>query len=261
VNATEEGWSARFLSRLRALDLLRPDRAAGAGPGGGAGIGAGVSQLTVIAGSVDARVTDPDGSGYDVWVELPVFDSRQWARAEQALAAHDGVRDALLDGEVPAGTAGVLARAGLSLFPARAADLGLECSCPQWSQCPHVTAVLVELASAFDADPFLLFAWRGRGRERLQRHLGEVYAAALAARPGSPPAQEDPRPLSERIGDFWTEGEQSRALAASEATTGTHHEAGPGTGPASAQLGASGVVIRGRTLESLLQPAYEALLD
>lgn len=249
-------WSARFLDRLQAVGVLRPEQltqslqSAQPLPA--------VSALTVIAGSVDARASDADGRSYDVWVELPVLDGRQWARAEQALAAHDGVREALLDGEAPELMLGVLARAGLSLFPVRAEELTLECSCPQWARCPHVVAVLLALAAAFDADPFLLPTWRGRGRAGLQRHLGDLRAAALAERPVEQLAREDPRPLSERIGDFWAEGGQRRALAAREPVAAP---GSPGSGPAPAHLGASGIVIRGRSLETLLQPGYEALSD
>jgi uncharacterized Zn finger protein len=246
-----DAWSRRFLDRLTVLGLLPdlPD------PEPGAAVPPSVSQLTVAAGSVGARVAGSDGrGGYDVWVELPAFEARQWARAEQALAAHRGAREALLDGEVPVRVEGVLARAGLSLLPARAEDLTLECSCPTWARCDHLTAVLTALAAAFDADPFLLLVWRGRSRVRLLRHLKELHAAGVGADPAELPAEEDVRPLSERLADFWSEGERHRALQAGANPL-------PAAEPAPALLSASGVLIRGRTLESLLQAAYDALMD
>ena len=249
-------WSRRFLDRLDALgllpDLRNPERVA-ALPS--ATVSASASQLTVAAGSVGARVADADGrGGYDVWVELPAFEARQWARAEQALAAHRSVREALLDGEVPVRVEGVLARAGLSLLPTRAEDLTLECSCPAWSSCGHLTAVLTALAAAFDAEPFLLLVWRGRSRERLLRHLEELHAAGVGTDPAELPAEEDVRPLTERLADFWSEGERHRALRAAANPL-------PAAEAAPALLSASGVLIRGRTLESLLQDAYDALMD
>ncbi|MFC1414008.1 hypothetical protein ACEZCY_32840 [Streptacidiphilus sp. N1-12] len=244
-------WSARFLDRLDGLGVLRPAWLEPPLPV--------VSQLTVSAGSVGARVADEeDRGGHDVWVELAAFDARQWARAEQALAAHRGTREALLDGELPLRVEGVLARAGLSLLPARAEDLTLECSCPKWSACGHLTAVLAALAAAFDTDPFLLTAWRGRSRERLLRHVEDLHAAAGRAGDAESLPQEDPRPLDQRLADFWSCGEQHRALAAREAAGGAFAGAAD---PAPAQLSASGVVVRGRGLEELLRPAYEALSD
>jgi uncharacterized Zn finger protein len=242
-------WSVRFLERLDALGLPA-----------GAGVLPSVSELTVAAGSVGARVADPDGGrGHDVWIELTAFDARQWSRAEQALSADWGTREALLDGEVPIRVEAVLARAGLSLLPARAEDLSLECSCPAWSTCRHLAAALSALAGAFDTDPFLLTAWRGRTRERLLRHVEDLHAAGEAAAPAGLLPEEDARPLDERLADFWSEGTRHRSLAAGESDTSRSIAGVAET--ASAQLSASGVLIRGRSLESLLQPAYDALID
>ena len=243
AGASTGAWSRRFLARLESLGVFRMEQLAPPSPQ--------VSGLTVTAGSVGARVAGSDGRGFDVWVELPVFDARQWARAEQALIEDSDVGEALLDGEFPAGFEGVLARAGLSLLPVRAADLALECSCPQWSACRHLAAVLGALAVAFDADPFLLTAWRGRSGERLLRHLAQRPAAADdPVAPTAPPVPE--LPLDQRLDDFWCEGEQHRTLR--NATDGI-------AGAAPRQLGPSRIMIRGRSLEELLLPAYEAFMD
>jgi uncharacterized Zn finger protein len=236
-------WSRRFLARLETLGVFRMEQLAPLSPQ--------VSGLTVSAGSVGARVAGSDGRGFDVWVELPAFDARQWARAEQAITEDGEVREALLDGEFPDAFEGVLARAGLSLLPVRATDLALECSCPQWSSCRHLAAVLGALAAAFDADPFLLTAWRGRSHARLLRHLAQCRAAAEdPVAPTAPPVPE--LPLDQRLDDFWCEGEQHRALR--DSPDGA-------AGAAPSQLGPSGIMIRGKSLETLLLPAYEAFMD
>ncbi|MBC3841298.1 hypothetical protein GXW82_16305 [Streptacidiphilus sp. 4-A2] len=203
---------------------------------------------------------DSSGGGHEVWIELPVFDRLRWTRAEQAIAADPEVREQLFDGEFPERLDAVFARAGLSLLPARAEDLAAECSCPQWSpNCRHLAAVLGALAAAFDRDPFLLLAWRGRDQGRLLRHVREAYAAA------GPPADEAgdgaaaaERPLEDHLSDswpsgFWQEGDRHRALRAA-----ADHD-GPADGGAAAPaalsaLGPSGIAIRGRSLESLLRP-------
>ncbi|WP_052433172.1 SWIM zinc finger family protein [Streptacidiphilus carbonis] len=240
-------WSRRFLARLEALGVFRMEQLAPPVPQ--------VSGLTVTAGSVGARVSADNGRGYDVWIELPVFDARQWARAEQALTDDDQVREALLDGEFPAGFEAALTRAGLSLLPARAEDLVLECSCPQWSACRHLAAVLGALAAAFDTDPFLLPAWRGRGGRRLLRHVAQRRASAADPQsPTVPPAPE--RPLDQRLDDFWCEGEQHRALLHA-----SDDLAAASAGAAPEQLAPSGIMLRGKPLETLLLPAYEAFMD
>jgi hypothetical protein len=77
------------------------------------------------------------------------------------------------------------------------------CSCPDWSvPCKHASAVLYVLAEAFDDDPFLVLAWRGRGREEL--------LAALRVDPeptdAIDPLAVDDVPLDSRLADFYSPG-------------------------------------------------------
>ena len=59
----------------------------------------------------------------------------------------------------------VFAGVGLSLFPASAGELSLDCSCPDWEvPCKHLAATFYLLAESFDDDPFRILAWRGRPR-------------------------------------------------------------------------------------------------
>ena len=59
-----------------------------------------------------------------------------------------------------------------SLFPASDDDLDSACSCPDWENpCKHIAAVYYLLAEAFDDDPFLIFAWRGRDKDGLLADL------------------------------------------------------------------------------------------
>jgi len=245
----DDPWSARFLERVESFgagltaDGIRQAAAA-----------ARVDGLDIGPGTVRARVPDSAGGGHEVWIELPVFDRLRWTRAEQAIAADEEAREQLFDGEFPERLDAVLARAGLSLLPARDRDLLAECSCPQWSpDCRHLAAVLGALAAAFDADPFLLAAWRGRDRGRLLRHVREAHAAT--AGPGEDPAVAAERPLRDCLDDFWQEGGRHRALRAAAGADD------PGGADAAAALGPSGIMIRGRSLEALLRPAYQALRD
>ncbi|QMU76971.1 hypothetical protein GXW83_15905 [Streptacidiphilus sp. PB12-B1b] len=262
-----EPWSARFLERVESFDT---------GPSAQAALDARaqlpVEDLRIGPGSVRARVPDSAGGGYEVWIELPVFDRVRWTRAEQALAADPEAREQLFDGEFPERLDGLLARAGLSLLPARPRDLAAECSCPLWSPtCRHLAAVLGALAAAFDEDPFRLTAWRGRDRERLLRHIREAHAARAASEPNAAGAADaSSRPLTDCLEDFWQEGDRHRRLLAASGS-GSGSDSGsdsrPGSAPAAegatalAALAPSGIVVRGRSLESLLAPAYRALQE
>ena len=69
---------------------------------------------------------------------------------------------------------------GCRCFPSRS---DMTCSCPDWSvPCKHASAVLYVLAEAFDDDPFLVLAWRGRAREELLDALRGTVARAAPKR-------------------------------------------------------------------------------
>ena len=62
--------------------------------------------------------------------------------------------------------------AGVALFPERGSHLITSCTCPDWATpCKHAAAVCYLMAEAFDDDPFLLLAFRGREREALLAEL------------------------------------------------------------------------------------------
>ncbi len=78
----------------------------------------------------------------------------------------------LLSGEMPEEIEEAFVESSTTLFPASDDDLVSACSCPDWENpCKHVAAVFYLMAEAFDDDPFLIFAWRGRDKERLLAEL------------------------------------------------------------------------------------------
>jgi uncharacterized Zn finger protein len=103
---------------------------------------------------------------------LTVVPPKAWDRIEAALAEQAIFAARLLAGEMPAEIEQVFTDANAPLFPTSADQLGMECSCPDWSvPCKHLAATIYLLAEAFDADPFQILHWRGRGREPLLDHL------------------------------------------------------------------------------------------
>ena len=93
------------------------------------------------------------------------------------MVADASLTAALLAGEMPHEIEDVFTRVGLSLFPASARDLALDCTCPdQAVPCKHLAAVCYVLAERFDADPFAMLALRGRDRETLLADLRERRA-------------------------------------------------------------------------------------
>src|SRR6266566_279452 len=238
----ESWWSGRFVAILESL---------GMGPRLGRGRAyarAGqVLDLRVAAGTVSARVQGSRPRPYRVSIGLARFGEADWARVESALAARALYSAKLLAGEMPLQIEEVFSSCGLSLFPERAQDLAMSCSCPDWAvPCKHIAATFYLLAEAFDADPFLILAWRGRARDDLLARL-----RALRALTGSDTVSD----TAERPGEadrFWA----SRGdLAAARAP------AAQAVAPdvLVRQLDPSPIELRGRHLGALLAPAYHAM--
>lgn len=147
----------------------------------------------LIAGQVQGSRPDP----YEVSIAIPPFDDAAWAGIVDALGTQALFRAALLAGDMPTEIVALFDELGHPLFPEA---LEMRCSCPDWGRpCKHLSAVLYVLAEAFDDDPFLILAWRGRDRE-----------AVLTALRATPEAEAAPDPLAvdevtleDRLTDFY----------------------------------------------------------
>jgi uncharacterized Zn finger protein len=157
-----------------------------------------VMTFEITPGRVSAQVQGSRETPYKVTIAVDAYDDADWARIEEALASQALYRAALLAGDMPHEIVDVFDALQRPLFPSR---LDMTCSCPDWSvPCKHTSAVLYVLAEAFDDDPFLVLAWRGRARDEL-----------LAALRGMPDPTETPDPLEvedvpleSRLADFYT---------------------------------------------------------
>jgi uncharacterized Zn finger protein len=205
----EHWWSRRFLEVLESFALgsrlTRGKNYARRGQ---------VLSLEVAPGVVTASVQGSRRTPYKVSIALPAFSELVWAKVEVTLAEQAIHSARLLAGEMPHDLEEVFLAAGAPLFPQRAKDLTLSCSCPDWEvPCKHLAAAFYLLAERFDDDPFAILLWRGRSRKALLSRLRElrgggtahlaVEAAATAEGPrvGAMMALAD---LALPDGHFWT---------------------------------------------------------
>jgi uncharacterized Zn finger protein len=207
----ESWWSRRFLAVLESFSLSnRLSRGRSYARSGQ------VSNLAVRPMWVTAAVQGSRRKPYDVWIEVPRLSDERWDRVEEVLVSQAGLLAALLAGEIPAEIEEVFAAAGASLFPASPGELAMQCSCPDYANpCKHVAAAFYLLAEAFDRDPFLIFAWRGRDRETLITSLRERRAqlgsdARSGGETGEEEAESGSLPLD--AGLFWGASEAGAAL-------------------------------------------------
>ena len=156
-------WSQRFIATLEAAGmggrLQRGKRYARTGQ---------VLSMEVTEGQVKASVQGSRAKPYRVFIETEVLTGPEWDAAEAVMATSAVFAARLLAGEMPDEIEEAFAASSISLFPTSLEAINSACSCPDWENpCKHIAAVYYLLAEAFDTDPFLIFAWRGRGREEL----------------------------------------------------------------------------------------------
>lgn len=192
-------WSKRFVSVLEAFNMgARLTRGRSYARSGQ------VMGLEIAPGLVKAKVQGSRSTPYKVAIRIPVFSEAEWLEAEEGMAAQAIFLAQLLAGEMPADIESAFRSAKLSLFPSRVQDLATDCSCPDWANpCKHIAATYYILAEAFDQDPFLLFQWRGRSRDKLQDRLARFRETEI---PESMPvaAEDSLEPIG--VEGFWTEG-------------------------------------------------------
>jgi uncharacterized Zn finger protein len=232
-------WSQRFLAVLESLGvggrLSRGRSYARAGQ---------IVTLEVDVGGAVAQVQGSRPQPYQVRIGVPAFGKAEWAAVAQALADDASYAASMLNGEMPRDIERVFEAVGLSLFPADARDLAMDCSCPDYAvPCKHLAAVCYVLAERFDADPFQILALRGRHRDVLLEELRTRRAAAVPA----PPHGEDLATVMDR---FWTPAAEL-----------PERLAGPRTPPDAVldQVPPFLIDVRGEPVAELLRPAYRAL--
>ena len=160
-------WSQRFIAILESVGiggrLQRGKRYARTGQ---------VVSMDVAAGQVTASVQGSRAKPYKVFIVTKVLSDSEWDAAEDVMASSAVFMAKLLAGEMPEEIEEAFAGSTGPLLPASADDFDSACSCPDWENpCKHIAAVYFLLAEAFDGDPFLIFAWRGRDKETLLANL------------------------------------------------------------------------------------------
>lgn len=141
-------------------------------------------ELNVVPGKVTAKVQGSRVQPYDVAIMLPTLKPQTWEKVFDALAAKAVFAAKLLAGEMPHDIEDAFYAAGTWLFPKTELELAQQCSCPDTVRpCKHLAAVHFMVAEAFDEDPFLLFALRGKTKEECvaalrARRLGGAEAPA-----------------------------------------------------------------------------------
>jgi uncharacterized Zn finger protein len=247
----ESWWSRRFLSAIESIltggRLTRGRTYARQGQ---------VIDLGIGAGLAVAQVQGSRRTPYGVQIIMPAASDNRWDAIVDALAAQAGYAARLLAGELPHQIEEVFAGAGVALFPERGSQLSTTCTCPDWATpCKHAAAVCYLMAEAFDDDPFLLLAFRGRNREGLLAELRQRRGGVDDSTPEGAVAAEPAvvtTPLSDDIAGFWHSGPEL-------ADVHCLPRAAEAPGSVLRLLPKGVLVLRGKETADLLEAAYAQL--
>ncbi|MDD5298821.1 MAG: SNF2-related protein [Rhodocyclaceae bacterium] len=121
-----------------------------------------VGQLTVKAGTIQAKVKGSRPRPYQVTITVPPITAKDAARLLDRIAADPALIARMLNRELDPALLKLAAELGIAVFPTRWKDLAMQCSCPDWAvPCKHLAAVIYLLSREIDGNPFLVFSLRG----------------------------------------------------------------------------------------------------
>lgn len=141
-----------------------------------------VGGIAVDAGSAFAAVVEGD-EAWTTTVRVPVLDDASVQAFVEVVAAESGRIAALVAGDLPHTLVEHAEEAGVELLPF-GGEVEAQCNCDHWvAPCPHAVAVLSQITWLVDADPFVLLALRGVGRDDLLARLHDT---------GPAPTDDDP---------------------------------------------------------------------
>ena len=121
-----------------------------------------VRDLSVVGGTITARVQGSRPQPYAVTVSVPPLGAKDAGRLLDRLAADPALIARLLNRELDPAVLDAAQALGVDVFPTRWRDLAMRCSCPDAAvPCKHLAAVVYLLSREIDGDPFLVFSLRG----------------------------------------------------------------------------------------------------
>jgi uncharacterized Zn finger protein len=165
-----------------------------------------VLDITIEEGSVRASVQGSRDEPYRITIRVRALSAAEWSKVGESLRGKARFAAKLLASEMPEDVEDAFKGTGVSLFPARRAELNTDCSCPDWANpCKHIAAVYYLLGEEFDRDPFLIFQLRGLTREGLVALLRAPRSSRPRARGPAPSVPKEPLPADPAT--FWSGGE------------------------------------------------------
>jgi len=121
-----------------------------------------VKRIQIKGHTIQAEVAGTRPRPYQIEISLPPFDEVRMKAFLSTLALRPALIAKLLNRELDPAVLELASGNGLKIFPNRWNDLKMSCSCPDWAvPCKHLAAVIYQMSSEIDNDPFIVFRLHG----------------------------------------------------------------------------------------------------
>ena len=120
-----------------------------------------VSGITIKKGELLATVKGSRPRPYHVALSMGTFNKSDIDGMLDDIMNYPTIISRLLNGKMAQQLLTLANQHGLELFPKEAADMEMECSCPDYAvPCKHIASVIYKLCADIDNNPFVLFQFR-----------------------------------------------------------------------------------------------------
>lgn len=120
-----------------------------------------VRSLEIDKNSIVGKVIGSYPSPYTVKLSMEEISKAELEKVLSRIEAYPTIISKLQNGKIDPHLLTVCDEENIKIFPAKASDMKMSCSCPDYAvPCKHIAAVIYKVCSEIDNDPFVLFKFR-----------------------------------------------------------------------------------------------------
>lgn len=120
-----------------------------------------VSSLEISKNNIIGKVRGSRPKPYTVTLSMKEISKAEHDKILSKMESYPSVISKLQNGKIDPQLLAVCNEENIMIFPAKASDMNMRCSCPDYAvPCKHIAAVIYKVCNEIDNDPFVLFRFR-----------------------------------------------------------------------------------------------------
>ncbi len=117
-----------------------------------------IVSIKIVKNSITAKVQGTRPSPYKIDIRVPEFNQKEQDKLTSIMLSNKMLLSRLLNRQLPSSLLQYTENENIQVFPRSWRDIDMKCSCPDWAvPCKHLAAVIYQVASEIDENPFLVF--------------------------------------------------------------------------------------------------------